>query len=185
MPPQPKNPLWIKWRTSPARATIMEDLEQGGILHKRDNISAEEAWYFYKTLPQFKEVVWSQFEARLKAHRQQASGRLHQSIEEEQDLARDRQLHPRQSHNHRGEPVFDLSPAKALLREDIQNKVHERMTPSELQASRDEHKPFKPKKFSDRINQEVRRSKHIYYLNLKRAKEQARDLQCPQFRVSK
>ena len=70
-------------------------------------------------LPQFKEVIWSQFEVRLKAHRQQASGRLRQTIEEEQDLAReDRQLHPRQSHNHRGEPVFDLSPAKALLSED-------------------------------------------------------------------
>ena len=166
MPPQPKNPLWIKWRTSPARAIIMEDLEQGGILHKRDNISTEEAWNFYKTLPQFKEVIWSQFEVRLKAHRQQASGRLHQSIEEEQDLARDRQLHPRQSHNHRGEPdSICLLPKLCYVR-----------TPITKGAWKD---------VSDRINQEVRRSKYIYYLNLKRAKEQARDPQCPQFRVSK
>jgi hypothetical protein len=47
----------------------MADLERGGILHRRDHISAEEIFDFYKRLPQFENVVWSQFEVRLKAHR--------------------------------------------------------------------------------------------------------------------
>jgi hypothetical protein len=152
----------------------MQDLEFGGILYQRENVSAEEAWDFYKTLPQFEKVVWSQFEVRLKAHRQQADTRLLRSLQERAYLAADRQLHPRQSHNHRGEPVFDLTPAKELLREDVKNKLHTTMEPSALQATREEYKPFKPKKFSERIDQEVRRSKYIYYLELKRAKLQAR-----------
>lgn len=184
MPPK-KNPLWIQWRTSPARAIIMEDLEPGGILHQRENISAADVWEFYKSFPQFEKVVWSQFEERFKDHRKQASKRLHQSTQEELDFARDRELHPRQSHNHRGEPVFDLSPAQALLREDVKNKVHTRMQPSELQASREEYKAFKPAKFRQRIYQEVRYQKYIYYLNDKRAKQQARDPQCAHFKVSK
>lgn len=182
--PRPKNPEWIIWQSSSARAIIIEDLEPGGILYQRDYIPATDIWDFYKALPQFKKVVYSQFETRLKDHRRQASGRVHQWTQEAQYLARDRQLHPRQSHNHRG-GVFDLSPAKALLREDIENNEHTRMTPSKLQTSREAYKPFKAEKFKDRIHQEVRRSKYIYYLNLKRAKEQDRDPQCPLFRVSK
>jgi hypothetical protein len=98
-------------------------------------------------------------------------------MQEEQYLARDRQLHRRQSHNHRGEPVFDLSPAKLLLRKDIKNKVHTTKQPSELQASREEYKQFKAEKFKDRIYQEVQPSKYIYYLELKRAKQQGQDPQ--------
>ncbi len=72
MPPA-NNPLWIEWRTSPARAIIMADLERGGILHRRDHISAEEIFDFYKRLPQFENVVWKQ-----------VSERLHRSMQEEQ-----------------------------------------------------------------------------------------------------
>jgi hypothetical protein len=151
-------------------------LERDGILHRRDHISAEEIFDFYKRLPQFENVVWSQFEVRLKAHRKQVSERLHRSMQEEQYLARDRQLHPRQSHNHRGEPVFDLSPAKLLLRQDVKDKMHLHYKSSKtLQLSRLEYKPFKPRIFHDRIYQEVRFQKYIYYLGVKRAKEQGRD----------
>jgi hypothetical protein len=173
MPPA-NDPKWIKWINCSAKAIIMQDLEFGGILYQRDNISAEEIWEFYKSLPQFEKVVFSQFEARLKVHRKKANESVVRSLREEQYLARDRQLNPRQSHNQRGEPVFDLTPARDLLREDVKNKVHTMKTPSELQASRKEYKPFNPKKFSDKIFQEVRRSKYIYYLELKRAKEQGR-----------
>jgi hypothetical protein len=55
----PKNPLWIRWITSPAWAIIMEDLERGGIIYQRENIPAEEIWEFYKTLPQFEKRLFS------------------------------------------------------------------------------------------------------------------------------
>jgi hypothetical protein len=95
---------------------------------------------------------------------------LHQALQEEQYLARDRLLYPRQSHNERGEPVFYLSPAKALLREDVSNGVHTTMSVARLQNSRVQYHPFKPKIFKDRVAQAVRLNKYIYYLELKRAK---------------
>jgi hypothetical protein len=108
--------------------------------------------------------------ARLKDHRRKASEYLHQALQEEQYFAKDRLLYPRQSHNEKGEPVFDLSLAKALLREDVLNGVHTTMSVARLQDSRVQYHPFKPKIFKDRVQQAVRLSKYIYYLELKHAK---------------
>jgi hypothetical protein len=146
-------------------------LEPGGIPHRRDHISEAEVWEFYKTLPQFNNVVESQFEVRLKDHRTKASEYLHQALQEEQYFARDQLIYPRQSHNERGESVFDLSPAKALLREqDISNGVHTIMSVARLQNFRVRYHPFKPKIFKDRVHQAVRLSKYISYLELKPTK---------------
>ncbi len=154
----------------------MQDLEFGGILYQRDNISAEEIWEFYKSLPQFEKVVFSQFEARLKVHRKKANESVVRSLREEQYLARDCQLQPRQSHNHRGEPVCDLSPVKLLLQQDIKDKMHVHYKSSKkLQLLRLEYQPFKPRIFHDQIYQEACFQKYIYYLGLKHAKEQGKD----------
>ena len=169
MAPRSKKHGWIDWKSSPARQFLMDDLEPGGMLYQRDNIKAADIFPFYKKLPQFHNVVLDQFQTRLRDHRKKACENVFLATQEQQYLAKDRQLYPRQTHNQRGELVFDLSPAKALLREDIKNKLHLTNTPSNLQASREEYKLFKPKKFQDRICQEVRRSKYIFYLELKRA----------------
>jgi hypothetical protein len=50
--------------------------------------------------------------------------RINQSERETQALAHDRLLYPRQTHNHRGEPVFDLSVAKQFLLDDVKDKKH-------------------------------------------------------------
>ena len=88
---------------------------------------------------------------------------------ESECLAHDRRLFPRQTENHRGEPVFDLSAAKLLLRADVEEGKHNQLTPSQLQASRLEYHPFNAKKFKHHIYQEVRRQKFINYLNQRRA----------------
>jgi hypothetical protein len=93
------------------------------------------------------------------------------SSAELQALNKDRKLYPRQSHNHRGEPVFDLSPAKALLREDVKNKLHTTMSSSELRATSPEYMCFKPKKFKDRIPQEVKTQKFLHHLELQRSRK--------------
>ena len=89
---------------------------------------------------------------------------------ESEALAHDRGLFPRQTENHRGEPVFDLSAAKLLLRADVEEGKHLQMTPSQLQLYRVEYEPFDPRKFAHRIYQEVRRKKFINYLNQRRAR---------------
>ncbi len=75
---------------------------------------------------------------------------------ESEALAHDRLLFPRSNVNDRGEPVFDLSPAKLLLRGDVTAGLHNLMTPSELQNSRNEYRPFKatlPVKMAGKVTQ--------------------------------
>ena len=75
--------------------------------------------------------------------------------------------------NKRGGLVFDLTPAKTLLRGDVAQKKHEEMTPQQLKASRPEYHQFSPDKFRQRIYQEVRRQNYVNYLELK-GQEKAR-----------
>jgi hypothetical protein len=82
-----------------------------------------------------------------------------------------KQMHTRKGHNNHGVLVFDLHPAKLLLREDVESGEYERMTPSDFQATRPEYMLFKPKKIEERIYQEVRRKKYLYYLRLKLVQE--------------
>ena len=51
--------------------------------------------------------------------RRRPGERIQRSKKEEDFLARNRKLYPRTTHNERGEPVFDMSSAKALLRKDV------------------------------------------------------------------
>jgi len=166
--PTSNNPDWINWRNSAAREIILEDLEPGGALYQQLHLSDTDIFEFYQLLPEFHDVVWSQFKERMTGYRKQINGRQIKSKEEERMLAHDRQLYPRQTHNERGELVFDMTPAKALLREDVKNKVHTKMKPRELQASRPEYAPFKPEIFRHRIYQEERLQKYLAYLDKKR-----------------
>ena len=81
-------------------------------------------------------------------------------------FTRDHKLFPRKAHNERGEqPVFDMSPAKPLLRQDTKDEMHlHYKTSKNLQLSRLEYKPFKPRIFHNRILQEIRLQKYIHYL---------------------
>jgi hypothetical protein len=147
----------------------MKDLQPGGPLYQRDNILAEQIFPWYKQLPAFESVVIDQFKARLKDHQLAAAKYLHLALQEGQYLVRDRQLYPRQLYNERGEPVFDMHPAKLLLREDIKNKLHltTHKKPRQLQNSRPEYLLFKPNKFAERIRQEIKLQKYLHYLKLK------------------
>jgi hypothetical protein len=160
------------WRNSKARMILISDLEST-LLPLHDNeMSAEVAWnQVYKTMVEFENVPFDLFAARLKDHRKQVNARLATSLAEEQALAHDRRLYPRQTHNHRGEPVFDLSPAKEYLREDVKNKVHTTMSSLAFQESRPEYRGFKRSKFRDRIPQEVKREKFVNYLDSQRSKK--------------
>jgi hypothetical protein len=116
---------WIDWKKSDARAIILEDLELGILPIDAAELSAEEAWEeAYQNMAEFVNVVFSQFEARLRDHRRRAKEQVHRSARESEALAHDRGLFPRQMANIRGEPVFDLAPAKQLLRLDVAAGTH-------------------------------------------------------------
>jgi hypothetical protein len=168
--PRSKKPGWVDWKKCPAREVIIMDLQPGGPLYLRENIPAEDIFPWYKQLPAFKDVVLDQFIDRLKDHRKAAEEDQLRAMQQQQYMEHDRRVYPRQPYNERGEPVFDMHPAKLLLREDIKNKLHltTHQTPGKLYGSRLEYKVFKPEKFTERILQEIRRVKYFHYLKIKR-----------------
>jgi hypothetical protein len=163
---------WVDWKNHAAREILMEDLERGGWLYGLDE-DARVVFDTYKTKQEeFKDIPFDQFEVRYKEATKKAAKRRARSAEEEEWLDRDRLLHPRQSHNHQGEPVFDMDiPAKAQLQADIKNKLHKRMTPMELWEYRQVYAKYKLDKFRPRIYQEIRRVKMLTWLDKKRTEK--------------
>ena len=149
-------------------------MDDGKLSLDENVVSAETAWEMYRQHPTFilERVVFSQFEKRLKDHRKQVEKKFSSLSGELEALAHDRLLFPRQTHNHRGEPVFDLSAAKPKLREDVAAKRHEGKTASEFRKTRPEYKGFKPDIFKGRISQEVRRQKCINHLEQDRLEKE-------------
>jgi hypothetical protein len=169
----PKPKPYIKWFHSEAKKIIMADLEEG--ILDVDAPSAKTAWdECYSKMAEFAHVPFEQFDKRLKDHRDQYQLLLNKSSMEEVLYQRDKLMHARQDRNNRGELVFDLHAAKLLLREDVENGEHKKMTPSDFQAKHSEYKLFKPNKFKERIYQEVRRKKYLFHLKLKQ--EQGRKM---------
>ena len=169
--PRPSNPDWIDWRKSEARQIIIDDLRSGRLPLDAAELTADEAWDLqYVHMPEFATVVFSQFKKRLKDHRKQIARQVGSSLHQYQAFQRDRQIHPRQTHNRRGELVFDLSPAKELLVNDVKAEKHIEMTPEDLFWSRQEYyEHFKLDYFRRRLRQQVRASKFNYYLQWKQA----------------
>ena len=157
----------------------MEDLEPDGILYGKDNISTEEAFAFYSQEPAFAGVCLAQFKEQLKVHRKHGNEQRVLAQQEMTALLHDRVLFPRMSHNARGEPVFDLSEAKAFLKEDVSNNLHLTMTPCNLQKTRQVYMAFKPDIFKDRICQAVWLAKYFNYLDDKRKEDLKKKKQNP------
>ena len=89
---------------------------------------------------------------------------------EEEALQHNWKLHPRQLKNGEGELVFDLHPAKLLLRKDVAERKHLMMKPMELQETRPECVLFNCRKFKERIYQEVHQVKFINWLEISQKK---------------
>ena len=150
---------------------MLDDLEEGILPVDPDAVSAQEAWEScYRHMPEFVDVVFTQFEARLKDYRKKVGEQTVLAAHELRSLEHDRHMFPRQTTNNRGEPVFDLSAAKLLLRSDIADGKHSSMTPHQLQQSRREYEPFSAKVFRKRIYQEIGRVKFLHHLEKRRAK---------------
>jgi hypothetical protein len=170
-----KDPLWIEWAGSRAQAILLQDLEPDGVLYQQDHLSSDDLFTFYKKLPAFEKVVFSQFHDRLKSHRKKNAVMGELAKRDEEAMKKDRAVVGRSIYNQRYELVFDMTKAKDLLRSDVEKGLHEQMTPTALQESRPEYQLFGKSIFKHRIYAEVRRQKFVYFLATKRAK----DRPCP------
>ena len=164
---------WVNWKSHAAREILMEDLEPGGWLHGKDDEDAKCVCGVYQSRQdEFKHILFEQFEVRYNEAIKKAAKRRARSAEEEEFLKHDRLLHPRQSHNHRGEPVFDMDiEAKEQLQDDIKQKLHKELTPMELWELRPAYQKYKLDKFRPRIYQAIRKQKFINWLEKKRTEK--------------
>ena len=148
---------------------MIEDLVSEFIPTDAKELFADTSWeMYYEHHPDFKDVVFSQFEKRLSDHRKQIKKGLLRSKIEESAMLQDRQRFPRQRRNQKGELVFDLHPARDLLRKDVAEKLHVGVTPKMLQSYREEYKEFDLKVFRQRIYQTMMREKFVNWLQFKR-----------------
>jgi hypothetical protein len=177
-PAMPKNTNWVKWRNHPAREVILQDLNYGGWLYdelKQDeelNLALVFAICNHKHPEIFNEVDFSQFKVRMEDCTTKNKERRDHSKLEHAWTLHDRQLHPRQLKNHRGELAFDLHPAKLLLRKDVKAGAHAEMAPSQFQGTRAECQEFDRDIFRQRIYQEERHQKYLNFLGEKRTEKQ-------------
>ena len=147
---------------------LIEDLVTNMLPLDMTECSANEAWYsYYSHLEEFKDVPLEQFRERVSAHCEQVNGDLGRAIMEEAYYVHDWRLHPWQTTNGRGELVFDLHPAKLLLRDDVANNRHVGLRPLQLWSKREEYKEFDLPIFKERIYQEIRHTKFINWMEMK------------------
>ena len=165
---QSKSSNNIAWADHPAQKILVADLEAGILPPSSATMPPKEVWdTVYAMLPKFSGMEYTKFCNRLCAlwNAYSASHRL--AARDAAALQHDCKLHPRKLVNARGEPVFDLSPAKLLLQQDVKNKKHVSMTLAALCQSRNEYLVFDCCIFSGRVWQEIRRQKFVHYLELK------------------
>ena len=165
-------PGWIDWRKCKSKHIILEDLCEGVIPLTDEEATAEEIWEtWYKNMVEFieEEIVFDQFKERLAAHREQVTKKKVESMRQLELLRHHQSLHPQKTRDHKGQLIFDMHPAKELLRQDVKMNKHKTMSPAALRATQSEYGEFTLDIFRQRIYQEVRRQKFIYFLNWARA----------------
>lgn len=152
----------FNWKNSEARRILIEDLQSGFLSLDEAKVPAKEAWEkHYKGLFEFKDVLFSQFEDRLADHREQVEKDHHASIKNEIAYLNSRTVYPRSPLNRNGEPVFDMSPAKDLLRQDIKAGLGKTMTPEEIRSRHSEYGVFEKSVFHNHVRQEIKRQKRL------------------------
>lgn len=175
MPPSNREG-WIDWRWSIARQIILDDLNNEILPLDESELSAFEAWdLHYSHLVEFRDVVFSQFEARLADHRAQIKHKGNHITRQMQALNLDRSLHPERTHNRKGELVFYTSRAFPKLIQDVAGELHLTMTWPQLWHSRPEYyEDWKYEVFQGRVRQEIARQKFVYHCEVKRAEKAAK-----------
>jgi hypothetical protein len=151
----------LTWRGSKARDLLEKDLVSGDIPLDVNVMDAREV---YVQRPEFADFEYDHFRDRLRYLRNQIKEKKNSATLASTALARDRQIYPKPSHNHRGEPRWEGSETERLLRLDMDDGKDKRMKPIDLYRSRREYNEnYTLDVFRKHIDQEQRRRKMLAY----------------------
>jgi hypothetical protein len=175
MAPTNEEKGFIPWnKACEARAIMLRDLQNGDLELTEEEMAAEDAWKFkYSSMAPFRHVPFDQFAKQLEAHRAQVAKENEKLSAAWKAFEHDQALFSRRTHDRRGKLVFDMHPAKLKLREDVKNKVHKSLSPSELLLTRPEYQCFTLDEFRERVYQEIRLQRFYNYLDMDRTKKEA------------
>jgi hypothetical protein len=146
------------WRNCRAKKKLIEDLEKGQIPLFPEAMSAEVA---HQQRPLYQEVPFTKFKRNFEALRTAIREEKARASRDSEGLAQYRQHHPVQPFDQAGRRRWDKSDAQALLRHEMQQKLHEQTTPKQMWESREEYKQFDQDRFRDQIYAEERRQKRL------------------------
>jgi hypothetical protein len=148
----------------------VDDLHSGAISMDNTDKAYDLYYGMYCHTPEFiaEKVPYEQFRDRLNYLRKTLAQKMDGIAWQVAALHHDRLITPKPTHNHRGEPVFYLTEAAALLMLDVEEGKHKTMTPSQLRESRTEYTQFDLAYFDRRLRQAIRKLRFINYLNDKR-----------------
>jgi hypothetical protein len=149
------------WKGSKARDLLEKDLISGDIPLDVDVMDAKEV---YLQRPEFANFEYAQFRERLRYLRNQIKEKKDSATSASAALSRDRQIYPKASHNHRGEPRWEGSEMERLLRLDMDDGKDKSLKPIDLYQSRKEYSEnYTLSVFRKHIDQEQRRRKMLAY----------------------
>ena len=146
MPPKKKKgPVW---RNSRAQYLLRQDIVKGQVTEDDDPSIV------FNSRPEF-----APFEAKFPKYLETLLERVSEERElaarASDALANDKRLHP-PANDPRGYPVFQGSQAERLLKQDMDNGLHQQYTPSALYQQRQEFRAWPLEVFRNHIHQELR-----------------------------
>jgi hypothetical protein len=149
------------WKNSKAKKLLTQDLISGEIPLDSDDM---QPMIVYHQRPEFIDFEYTRFRDRLRELRNQIIEKTARAASDSAAHARDRQIYPKPTHNHRGEPRWEGSEAERLLRVDMDENKHKNMKPMELYNTREEYYDnYKLVVFRKHIDQEERCRKFLVY----------------------
>jgi len=121
--------------------------------------------------PEFAKYEYKQFRDRLNDYRKKIREKKKTASFEAEALARDRLMHPKPTHDSRGEPRWEGSEAERLLKIDVAGGKHKDMEPKDLRETSGEYKKFSLTVFRKHIYQAIETRKFHAWLETKRGKK--------------
>jgi hypothetical protein len=146
------------WQNSEAKKLLEKDLISGTIPLYSGEMEPK---VVYAQRPEFAGFKYKHFPNRLRALRRQIIEKKDLSMSDSAALPHDRRIHPKATHNHRGEPRWEGSEAERLLKLDIEEDKHKGMEPKDFYLSRTEYQDYPLGVFRKHIDQEERCRKFI------------------------
>jgi len=157
MPPKKKKKEEDAWEHSEGKKLLEQDLRSGAIPLDPKQMPPRVAFdlrpeFAFPNLEDGKRL----FASRLAAARKKIKHKNESAALQSAALKADRQIHPKPTHNHRGEPRWEGSAAEGHLKVDIAANKQNEMAPKELHKLRPEYSAYPLEVFRGHIYQEER-----------------------------